>query len=96
MEGIYALSTQRIQCGRNCSFAFKAGSVEAIFTVLLYYGSQIYQEKPPTPNQVITDTGKVIYTKNDILEGQKIWKIMGVLRSPSPEQNPVDWFICFL
>ena len=44
------------------------------FMVFLYYGVQIYQEKPPIPNQIVTDLGKVIYTKNDILEGQNIWK----------------------
>ncbi|MCL6573570.1 MAG: nitric-oxide reductase large subunit [Bacillus sp. (in: Bacteria)] len=49
----------------------------ASFTVLLYFGAQIYQEKPPIPNQIVTDSGKVIYTKSDIEEGQNIWKRMG-------------------
>jgi nitric oxide reductase subunit B len=49
----------------------------ASFAVLLYYGAQIYQEKPPIPNQIVTDKGEVIYTKSDILDGQSIWKRMG-------------------
>jgi len=47
------------------------------FAVLLYFGGRIYQEKPPIPNQIITDAGEVIYTKSDIQEGQNIWKRMG-------------------
>ncbi|KGE19362.1 nitric-oxide reductase large subunit [Paenibacillus wynnii] len=47
------------------------------FAVLLYFGGRIYQEKPPIPNQIVTDAGEVIYTKNDIQEGQNIWKRMG-------------------
>jgi nitric oxide reductase subunit B len=47
------------------------------FAVLLFFGAQIYQEKPPIPNEIVTDTGKVIYTKSDIEEGQNIWKRMG-------------------
>jgi nitric oxide reductase subunit B len=49
----------------------------ASFAVLLYYGAQIYQEKPPIPNQIVTDKGDIIYTKSDILDGQGIWKRMG-------------------
>ncbi|MCL6605416.1 MAG: nitric-oxide reductase large subunit [Paenibacillus sp.] len=47
------------------------------FSVLLYYGGRIYQEKPPIPNQIVMDSGEVIYTKSDIQEGQNIWKRMG-------------------
>ncbi len=49
----------------------------ASFGVLLYYGGEIYQEKPPIPDRVVTDTGKVIYTGQDIQDGQNIWQRMG-------------------
>lgn len=49
----------------------------ASFAVLLYYGGEIYQEKPPIPDRVVTDTGKTIYTGQDIQDGQNIWQRMG-------------------
>lgn len=49
----------------------------ASFAVLLYYGGKIYQEKPPIPTEIVTDSGQVIYTKADIQDGQSIWKRMG-------------------
>jgi nitric oxide reductase subunit B len=49
----------------------------ASFAILLYYGGEIYQEKPPIPDRVITDSGKVVVTGQDIQEGQNIWQRMG-------------------
>ena len=49
----------------------------ASFTVLLYYGGEIIQQKPPIPSQVVTESGTVIMTKADIIEGQNIWQRMG-------------------
>lgn len=49
----------------------------ASFAVLLYYGGEIVQEKPPIPEQVITESGMVIMTKENILNGQNIWQRMG-------------------
>ncbi len=49
----------------------------ASFSVLLYYGGEIIQEKPPMPTQVVTESGTVIMTKADIIEGQNIWQRMG-------------------
>lgn len=47
------------------------------FAVLLFFGTKIYQEKPPIPIEIVTDTGDVIYTEDDIKEGQNIWERMG-------------------
>jgi nitric oxide reductase subunit B len=49
----------------------------ASFAVLLYYGGEIYQEMPPVPDRVVTNTGKVVFTGDDIREGQNIWQRMG-------------------
>ena len=40
----------------------------ASFGVLIYFGFEIYQEKPPVPNRVITDSGQVIYSGQQIKE----------------------------
>jgi nitric oxide reductase subunit B len=45
--------------------------------VLGYYGWQIYQMAPPIPNRVVTSTGKVIYTREQIQDGQNVWQSIG-------------------
>lgn len=45
--------------------------------VLGYYGWQIYQLAPPVPNRVVTESGKVIFTGQQIREGQNVWQSMG-------------------
>lgn len=47
------------------------------FAVLLFYGSQIYQKAPPIPEQVVDETGNVLFTANDIKDGQNVWQSMG-------------------
>ncbi|WDE00772.1 nitric-oxide reductase large subunit [Thalassomonas actiniarum] len=47
------------------------------FSVLLYLGSEIYQEAPPIPERIQSESGKVIFTKEDIEQGQLVWRSMG-------------------
>ena len=47
------------------------------FSVLLYYGSEIYRQAPPVPEKVVTDSGKVLFTGQDIKDGQNVWQSMG-------------------
>lgn len=47
------------------------------FSVLLFYGNQIYQKAPPVPEQVIDESGNTIFTETDIKDGQNIWQSMG-------------------
>lgn len=47
------------------------------FSVLLYYGGEIYQKMPPIPDRVITASGEVIATKEDIQRGQNVWQRIG-------------------
>jgi len=47
------------------------------FAVLGYYGVQIYREAPPIPNEVITPEGRILFTKQRILDGQNVWQSMG-------------------
>jgi nitric oxide reductase subunit B len=49
----------------------------ASFGVLLYYGGEIYQKMPPIPDRVITESGEVIVTKDDIQTGQNVWQRIG-------------------
>ncbi|MGZ4974335.1 MAG: nitric-oxide reductase large subunit [Limisphaerales bacterium] len=45
--------------------------------VLGYFGWQIYQSEPPVPNRVVTTSGKVIYTGEQIHDGQNVWQSIG-------------------
>lgn len=46
------------------------------FATLGYYGFEIYQKAPPVPDKVISD-GKVLFTGEDILDGQNVWQSIG-------------------
>ena len=47
------------------------------FAVLLYYGSEIYQKAPPVPEQVVDKSGNVLFTGQDIKDGQNVWQSIG-------------------
>ncbi len=47
------------------------------FVILGYYGTQIYRDAPPVPNKIVTDDGNVVFTKDDIQNGQNVWQSMG-------------------
>ncbi|CDF79951.1 nitric-oxide reductase [Formosa agariphila KMM 3901] len=54
-----------------------AAVVICSFSVLGYYGFEIYQQSPPIPEAVVSDTGETIFTKDDIQDGQNIWQSIG-------------------
>lgn len=47
------------------------------FAILGYYGYEIYQQAPPVPQQVITDDGTLLFTGQDIKDGQNVWQSIG-------------------
>lgn len=47
------------------------------FIVLGWAGFQIYQQKPPIPDRVITTDGREIIPAGAILEGQHVWQSLG-------------------
>ena len=53
------------------------------FAVLSWVGVKIYQEKPPIPEMIITESGELVFTKSDIQDGQNIWQAMGGMESGS-------------
>jgi nitric oxide reductase large subunit len=53
------------------------------FSALLYLGGQIYQQAPPIPNAVQIVNGNVIYSKQDIEDGQNIWQTIGGMQQGS-------------
>ncbi|MGB0893196.1 MAG: nitric-oxide reductase large subunit [Parashewanella sp.] len=49
----------------------------ASFTVLLSLGSDIYREKPPIPTAYTNTQGDVIFSQQDVEQGQLVWRSMG-------------------
>ena len=47
------------------------------FSVLGYYGLVIYREAPPIPDRVVTADGHVVFTGQEIRDGQNVWQSMG-------------------
>ncbi len=45
--------------------------------VLGYYGWEIYRLAPPVPKRVVTADGLVLFTGQDIKDGQNVWQSMG-------------------
>lgn len=47
------------------------------FAVLLYFGSEIYNQAPPVPEKIVTSSGKVLFSGQDIKDGQNVWQSLG-------------------
>ncbi len=47
------------------------------FGVLGYYGREIYREAPPVPDKVVTEDGTLLFTGQEIKDGQNVWQSMG-------------------
>ena len=53
------------------------------FGVLLFMGRQIYQMAPPVPEAVVSTTGEVVFTREDIQTGQNVWQSIGGMEQGS-------------
>lgn len=49
----------------------------ASFAVLGYFGVQLYRQAPPVPGAVATSAGEILFTGQDIRDGQNVWQSMG-------------------
>ena len=47
------------------------------FTILGFFGSEVYRQAPPIYGEMQTSDGKILYTKEDILDGQVVWQSIG-------------------
>lgn len=47
------------------------------FSVLLYFGYEIYRQAPPIPNAVVITDGTVLFTGQTIKDGQNVWQSTG-------------------
>ena len=49
----------------------------ASFGVLLYFGGEIYQQAPPLPDRVVSNSGELLFTGEDINAGMDVWRSIG-------------------
>ena len=54
-----------------------------MFSILLYFGGQIYQKAPPIPAVVQSTAGESLFTDSDINRGQNIWQSLGGMQKGS-------------
>ena len=47
------------------------------FAVLLFFGREIYRQAPPIPEKVIAPDGTVLFTGQNIKDGQNVWQSLG-------------------
>lgn len=47
------------------------------FLVLGYYGGEIYRKAPPIPKRVVAPDGEVLFTGQEIKDGQNVWQSIG-------------------
>jgi nitric oxide reductase subunit B len=47
------------------------------FAVLGYFGGEIYRQAPPVPVRVVTSAGAVVFTGQEIRDGQNVWQSLG-------------------
>ena len=45
--------------------------------MLGYFGREVYRQAPPVPERVVTSDGPVLFTGQDIKDGQNVWQSMG-------------------
>ncbi len=54
-----------------------AAVITLSFLALGYYGREIYHLAPPIPQRVVTADGAVLFTGQDIKDGQNVWQSIG-------------------
>jgi nitric oxide reductase subunit B len=53
------------------------GVLIVTFSLLGYYGAEVYRQAPPIPGQIVAPGKEVLYTKERILDGQTAWQSVG-------------------
>ena len=47
------------------------------FSLLGFFGREVYRQAPPIPGKVVTTDGRLLMTRDTILDGQTAWQSVG-------------------
>ena len=47
------------------------------FAIMVWIGQDLHQTAPPIPDQVVSESGQVVYTRADIDTGRQVWQSIG-------------------
>ena len=47
------------------------------FAVMLWMGREIHQKAPPLPSKIVTESGQVVFTKEELETGRQVWQSFG-------------------
>ncbi|MFA0813398.1 nitric-oxide reductase large subunit [Microbulbifer epialgicus] len=53
------------------------GVLAVTFSILGYFGVEVYRKAPPLPKAFVSESGELLTTKNKILDGQTAWQSVG-------------------
>ena len=53
------------------------GVLAVTFSLLGYFGTEVYRNAPPIPAKVVSESGEVLMTHDSILDGQTAWQSVG-------------------
>jgi len=59
------------------AFLLLAATLAVAFSLLGFFGREVYRKAPPLPERVIQENGAVLATKAQILDGQVVWQSTG-------------------
>jgi len=52
-------------------------SLLVAFSILGFFGREVYRQAPPLPERVVTREGATLMTRDSILTGQQVWQSTG-------------------
>jgi len=61
----------------NRNWFILAATMLVAFTLLGFFGREVYRQAPPIPDRVVTPDGTVLTTRAEILDGQQVWQSTG-------------------
>src|SRR5262245_27357117 len=59
------------------AFLLLAATLAVAFSLLGFFGREVYRQAPPIPERVVGEDGTVLATRAQILDGQVVWQSTG-------------------
>src|SRR5262245_2189569 len=59
------------------AFLLLAATLAVAFSLLGFFGREVYRQAPPIPERVVATDGTLLATKAQILDGQVVWQSTG-------------------